>query len=149
MTPPTEPRIVRGAIHADERGEVGFVNDFEFRDVRRFYTIASRRAGTVRAWHGHKVEAKYVFVTRGEILVGCVAVDDWTNPSPDLHVHRFVLTENAPAILWVPPGFANGLMSLTDESKAVVFSTATLAESQADDFRFPARFWNPWSNSER
>lgn len=145
----SEPHLLQGGIHVDERGEVGFVNDFDFRGVRRFYTLATHRAGTVRAWHGHKVEAKYFFVVRGGLLVCSVAVDDWTNPSPGLPIHRFELSEHNPVVLHVPAGHANGIMSLTDESKAVVFSTATLAESQADDFRFPPGLWNPWSLPER
>jgi dTDP-4-dehydrorhamnose 3,5-epimerase len=144
-----EPHLLEGGVHADERGEVGFVNTFDFRNIRRFYTLTHHRAGTVRAWHGHKVEGKYIFAVQGELLVCCVAVDDWSEPSHELPIQRFILSEHHPAVLHIPGGHANGLMSLTDESRAVVFSTASLDESKSDDIRFPARFWNPWSVPER
>jgi dTDP-4-dehydrorhamnose 3,5-epimerase len=144
-----EPRLIDGGLHVDDRGELGFVNAFDFPSVKRFYTIATYRTETVRAWHGHKLESKFFFAVRGALLVCCVAVDDWTNPSKDLPIYRFVLNERRPAILEIPAGYANGFMSLKDEAQAIVFSTATLEESESDDFRFPARFWNPWSIQDR
>lgn len=144
-----EPRLIGGGIHVDDRGETVFVNAFDFRDVKRFYTIANHRSGTVRAWHGHKREAKYVSAVRGAFLVCCVKIDDWEGPSKELHIHRFVLAEHSPAVLYIPAGHANGLMSLADDAKAIVFSTATLQESATDDFRFPARMWDAWSIEER
>jgi dTDP-4-dehydrorhamnose 3,5-epimerase-like enzyme len=144
-----EPRLLEGGLHVDDRGELGFINPFDFRGIKRFYTISNHSHGTVRAWHGHKIESKYFFAVNGALLVCCVAVDDWENPSKDLPIHRFVLSDHRPAVLHIPAGYANGLMSLTEASKAVVFSTATLEESASDDVRFPARFWDPWSVQER
>ncbi len=144
-----EPRLIAGKIAVDDRGEVGFVNDFDFAGVRRFYTIANHRAGFVRAWHGHKREAKYITVVSGAFLLACVAIDDWSDPSPALPVKRFVLSAKSPAVLYIPAGYANGNMSLTDDAKAMVFSTATLDESTGDDIRFDARRWDPWAVTER
>jgi dTDP-4-dehydrorhamnose 3,5-epimerase len=144
-----EPRILVGEIAVDDRGEVGFVNSFSFPNVKRFYTVSNHRQGFVRAWHGHKHETKYVTVVRGSILVCCVAVDNWANPSPNLPIHRFVLSEKRPAVLHIPGGYAHGTMSLTKEALAVFFSTASLKESQADDFRFASRTWDAWSIEER
>jgi len=111
--------------------------------------VTNHRSGFVRAWHGHKHEAKYMTVVRGSILVCCVAVDDWQRPSAQLPIARFVLSDRSPGVLHIPGGFAHGTMSLTDEAKAVFFSTASLKESEQDDFRFPARTWDPWSVAER
>lgn len=143
------PRLIAGRLAVDDRGEVSFVNDFDFVGVKRFYAVANHRAGFVRAWHGHQKEAKYVTMARGAMLVCSVAVDDWRNPSRDLEIQRFVLSESAPAVLYIPPGHAHGTMSLTERAKAIFFSTATLQESQQDDFRFPARTWDPWLVTER
>jgi dTDP-4-dehydrorhamnose 3,5-epimerase-like enzyme len=143
------PRLIAGRLAVDDRGEVGFVNDFDFAGVKRFYTVANHRKGFVRAWHGHKREGKYVTVVSGAMLVCIVAPDDWAAPSRDLAVERHVLSARTPAVLYIPGGHAHGTMSLTDEARAVFFSTAGLAESQADDFRFPARTWDPWSVTER
>jgi dTDP-4-dehydrorhamnose 3,5-epimerase-like enzyme len=38
-------------------------------------------AGFIRAWHGHKKEAKYVLVVKGSALVCAVGIDNWVNPS--------------------------------------------------------------------
>jgi dTDP-4-dehydrorhamnose 3,5-epimerase-like enzyme len=144
-----EPELLRGGLSVDDRGEVGFVNDFGFGDVKRFYTVANHAAGFVRAWHGHRHEAKYVLVVSGSALVCCVEVDDWEAPSRDLAVQRFVLSERSPAVLRVPPGYANGFMTLSEGARLMFFSTSSLEESLGDDLRFPARFWDPWHVEER
>ena len=103
----------------------------------------------MRAWHGHKYEEKYLTVVLGAAKVGAVAIDDWDNPSKTANVREFVLTGTKPATLHIPAGFANGFMSLTDDTVVLVFSTASLAESRDDDFRFPARHWDIWKVTER
>ena len=85
------PELLRGALAVDDRGEVGFVNEFGFGDVKRFYTVSNHAAGFVRAWHGHRREAKYVLAVSGAALVCCVEIDDWESPSRELVVQRFVV----------------------------------------------------------
>jgi dTDP-4-dehydrorhamnose 3,5-epimerase len=144
-----QPQLIQGRAAFDDRGAVGFVNDFAFDGVKRFYTVTNHRTGFVRAWHGHKHEAKYCTAVRGSFLVCCIEIDDWSKPSPDLSILRHVLSEHAPAVLHIPPGFVNGFMSLTDDAKILFFSTSTLEESMKDDIRFPAQTWNPWNVVER
>ena len=144
-----DPTLLRGGLAVDDRGDVGFVNDFDFSGVRRFYTVRNHRRGFIRAWHGHRREGKYVFAAAGSALVCAVRIDDWTTPSPDATVHRYVLSERSPAVLSIPAGCANGFMSLSDDAKLVFFSTATLAESMEDDVRYHARYWDPWTIEER
>ncbi|MFH0821182.1 MAG: dTDP-4-dehydrorhamnose 3,5-epimerase family protein [Pseudomonadota bacterium] len=144
-----DPIVLQGGIAVDDRGEVGFVNDFRFEDVKRFYTVSNHGRGFVRAWHGHRHESKYVMSVRGAFLVCCVKIDNWETPSPDLAINRFVLTDKRPSVVYVPAGYVNGFMSLTDEARLMFFSTALLQDSIDDDIRFPARFWNPWIVEER
>ncbi len=144
-----EPELLRGGLAVDDRGEVGFVNDFSFDGVKRFYTVSNHSAGFVRAWHGHRHEAKYVLVVAGAALVCCVEIDDWENPSRELEVKRFVLSERSPAILRVPESYVNGFMTLTPDAKLMFFSTSSLEDSLGDDLRFPARYWDPWHVEER
>ena len=54
-----------------------------------------------------------------------------------------------PAVLAIPAGYANGAMSLLPDTKLLYFSDASLYESLGDDFRFPARHWDPWTVAER
>ena len=143
------PQIIQGGIAVDDRGDVSFVNDFDFSDVKRFYMVANHKRGFVRAWHGHKKERKYVLCTKGAALVRAVKVDNWDSPSKDTKIERFVLSEKKPSILYIPEGYANGFMSLTDDMKLTFFSSSTLDESLNDDFRFSARYWDNWEIEER
>jgi dTDP-4-dehydrorhamnose 3,5-epimerase-like enzyme len=144
-----KPVILSGGLAVDDRGEVGFVNDFRFKDVKRFYTVSNHRAGFIRAWHGHRKEAKYVTAVAGSAVVAAVKIDDWETPSRELPVERFVLSARKPAVLYIPSGYANGFMSLTDDLKLIFFSTSTLEESMGDDIRFDSRWWDPWNVAER
>lgn len=145
----SEPRLIKGGLAVDDRGQVSFVNDFDFDGVQRFYAVENHARGFIRAWHAHKKEAKYVMVVRGAALVGAVQIDDWDNPSRDAQVHRHVLSAGAPSVLFIPAGYANGFMSLAEDTKILFFSTRTLEESLGDDIRYDARYWNPWTVEER
>lgn len=144
-----EPIIFKGGIAVDDRGAVGFVNEFDFAGVKRFYTVTNHSKGFIRAWHGHRKEAKYLTAAHGALLVCCIEIDDWDRPALDLPVHRYVLSETSPSVLHIPPGYVNGFMSLTEGAKLMCFSTSSLAESMDDDIRFSARYWDPWSVEER
>src|SRR4051794_15861323 len=124
-----EPKLIPGNIAVDDRGEVGFVNDFDFGGVKRFYTVSNHRQGFVRGWHGHKHEAKYVTVVQGAALIAVVEIDNWEKPSQALPIRKFVLSARKPAVLWIPAGCANGFMSLTEDTKLIFFSTSTVQES--------------------
>jgi len=143
------PRLIQGDCAVDDRGTLVFINDFHFNDVKRFYVVTNHRAGFIRAWHGHRYEAKYITVLQGAALVGAVQIDNWEQPSKEAFVHRYILSGLKPAILYIPPCFANGFMTLTLDAIIVFFSTATLEESRNDDFRFPARYWDIWEVEER
>jgi dTDP-4-dehydrorhamnose 3,5-epimerase-like enzyme len=143
------PRLIEGGLAVDDRGSVGFVNDFNFAGVKRFYLVTNHRAGFVRAWHAHRREAKYITVTRGAAIIGAVKVDDWESPSRDAEVHRHVLSAQKPSVLYIPAGFANGSMSLTEDATMMFFSTSTLEESLGDDIRYDSRHWEVWSVAER
>lgn len=144
-----EPVLYGGGLAVDDRGEVGFVNGFDFAGVKRFYTVRNHRSGFVRAWHAHRREAKWVTVVAGAALVGAVPIDDWDHPSPSQPVRRYVLSALQPAVLGIPAGWANGFMSLTADTRLVFFSTATLDESREDDVRYDARHWDIWTVGER
>ncbi len=140
---------MNGDLFIDDRGEVGFVNDFDMRLVKRFYTVVNHKPGFIRAWHGHKKESKYVTVVCGAAIIAAVKIDNWQNPSKDLEVHRHVLSASKPSVLYIPNGYANGFMTLQENAKLMFFSTSTLEQSYGDDYRYDARYWDPWSVVER
>ena len=141
--------IFNGGLAVDDRGEIAFVNEFDFEDVKRFYMVSNHKAGFVRAWHAHKHEAKYVMAVSGEAVIGAVKIDDWKKPSRNLAVERYVISSKKPQVLYIPPGYANGFMSLTSDLKLTFFSSSTLEESANDDIRYDARYWDIWDVIER
>lgn len=130
------PTIIKGGLAVDDRGELSFINDFNFKGVKRFYQVINFSTDIIRAFHGHLKEAKYVFVSQGSFLINCVSLDELGKPKKDSEVHRFVLTSKKPAVLFVPRGYANGFKALEKKSKILFFSTSNLDESKDDDFRF-------------
>ena len=144
-----EPRLIEGGLSVDDRGEVAFVNGFDFAGVKRFYMVSNHHSGFVRAWHAHRREAKFVMAISGVAMVGAVELDDWENPSKAAKVWKFILSSVKPSVLFIPAGYANGFMSLSDDAKLAFFSTASLEDSLGDDFRYDARYWDIWKVEER
>lgn len=142
-------KLIYGDSSIDDRGKISFVNDFDFDKIKRFYIIENHRLNFIRAWHGHKNEAKYVICLNGSALVAAVEIDNWELPNKKAYINRFVLSSDKPSILYIPPGFANGFMNLTLDAKLIFFSTSTLNESKLDDYRFDAYYWNAWDILER
>ncbi|MBB6732238.1 dTDP-4-dehydrorhamnose 3,5-epimerase family protein [Cohnella sp. CBP 2801] len=139
--------LIRGGLAVDDRGSLRFVNDFSFAEVKRFYQVENHRQGFIRAWHGHEREGKYVYAVSGSALIGAVplaaAIGDLAA------VKKVVLSEQSPAVLWIPPGYYNGFMSLTVNTKLMFFSTSTLEESRGDDIRKDYDTWNIWQEDFR
>jgi dTDP-4-dehydrorhamnose 3,5-epimerase-like enzyme len=144
-----QPELLKGGVSADDRGRVYFVNDLDLSGFRRMYFVENFAVGTVRAWHAHRHERKWVMAVNGAALACCVEIDNWEAPSPDAAVHRFVLDASSPSVLVVPAGYANGAMSLSPGTKLLYCSDASLDASLDDDIRFPARYWDPWHVTER
>lgn len=144
-----EPNLIEAGVAVDDRGELVFANGFPLADYKRFYFIKNHEPQFVRAWHGHKKEGKAILVIEGAAVVGAVQVNDWDSPDPLAKVHRVVLTSKKPMVYCIPPGYANGIMTLTAGAIVGVFSSSTLEESVGDDYRFPARYWDIWSVEER
>jgi dTDP-4-dehydrorhamnose 3,5-epimerase len=145
-----EPRLIRGGLAVDDRGRVSFVNDFDFAGVKRAYMAENFDVNYVRAWHGHRHAQKWVLCVSGSALVCAAELPDPQHPDPKAKVYRFTLSASAPSILHIPALYANGFRALEPHTRLIFFSSDTLAESNADDFRYPGRFWDgPWAVEER
>lgn len=142
-------KFISGGTALDDRGKLNFINDLSFEGFKRFYLVQNHRQGFIRAWHGHKLEGKAVVAIKGSALVCVVKVDNWDSPSRELPVFRQVLSSEKFGALWIPPGYANGFMSLSKDCILMFLSTSSLEESAGDDIRFPSRHWNPWDIEER
>ena len=141
--------FIEGGISVDDRGELLFCNDFDMKEIRRFYQVSNHSSNFIRAWHAHKYEAKFVCVISGATILASVKIDNWNEPSKDLKIERFVLSERKPGSLFIPPGYAHGYKTLVPDTRIMFFSTKPLDKSIDDDYRYEAYYWNPWEIEER
>ena len=136
-----KPEQIKGDVACDDRGTLRFVNDFNFNQVNRFYQVENNSTQIIRAWHGHKKEAKYVYVVHGSIILGAVKLTNYQKPKKKVPVERLVLAANKPQIVFIPKGYANGFRALETGTIVIFYSTSTLEESRGDDYRFPYDYW--------
>lgn len=135
------PRLLPGGVHRDDRGVVRHVNAFDFGRVDRFYAVEPSRAGEVRGWVGHRREWKYFFASLGRLVVGVVQPANWEAPARKEKVVSFLLDQDAPAILEVPPGCFTASLALTPQSQLLIFSSGRIEDAAQDDYRLPAAHW--------
>lgn len=136
--------LITGASFLDTRGAVKFVNDFDFKGIKRFYQIVHPEISVIRAWQGHKVEHKYFYVAQGSFVIATVCIDDFQHPSTTLQARETILTDEVPAVMCVPSGFANGIKALLPNSILMVYSNLTLQESEKDRYTFDSTLWLNW-----
>ncbi len=136
-----KPIIFEGGISFDKRGSVSYNNNLQLSKVKRFYIVQNKKNNFVRAWHGHKVEAKYILCIKGKVKVSAVRIKDFKKPKKNSKVYSWIIDERKPSVIYIPPGFANGTKSLVKGTKIFVLSTSSLKASLKDDFRFEENFW--------
>jgi dTDP-4-dehydrorhamnose 3,5-epimerase-like enzyme len=137
-----EPIFLKGHSYFDERGIVNFNNKVDLSSFKRFYTIQNSQYQEFRGWHGHEFESKLFVAVRGRIIIGAVRVEDWTDPPRTKTPLRFELEADNLDAVFVPGGYANGILSKEQGSIVLVFSSSTLEESKKDDFRIPKETWS-------
>lgn len=136
--------LIKGGIHTDSRGTIGFVNDFDMTKVKRFYHITHKDITIIRAWQGHRIESKWFYCIAGSFEVKLIKVDDWIKPSTSLITETILLTAEESKILHIPGGYVNGFKAMTPKSTLLVFSDVNLEQSTKDDYRFDKDYWSNW-----
>jgi dTDP-4-dehydrorhamnose 3,5-epimerase-like enzyme len=136
------PKLIKGGIHTDQRGQISFVNAMKFDDIERFYIISNSDENPLRAWQGHKIDNKYFYCIQGVIRVHYVKIDNWELPSKDLKVESVVLSATESNVLHIPEGYANAIEFLEVGSKLISFSTLPLDRTSEDDVRFESGMWS-------
>lgn len=138
--------ILKGDLFVDDRGIVSFVNGFDFSRIKRFYTVSNHKKGFVRAWHGHNLEEKYVYVNSGTIMLYVFPLESRSKNS----LVKYVLSSRKPSILHIPAGYANGFQNLEDDTVVTFYSTSTLEESKDDDIRISSELFKEiWEDDYR
>jgi len=78
-----EPILYQRSSNSDHRGTVSFTNELDLNKAVRTYKVTNKQIKTVRAWHGHKLEEKWIIVEEGEFLVCAVEIDNFQNPNKE------------------------------------------------------------------
>ncbi len=139
-----EVRLIEGRKIIDDRGALSCVNGFDFKGVKRAYMVENHDSHFTRAWHGHKLEGKYVQVVSGSAIVAAVplkAFDKHMTPVFDFP-DRYILASDVPSVLWIPPGYANGFKNLIADTKIMFYSTCSFEEAKGDDYRWPCTYFS-------
>ena len=87
----SEPTYFEKGFAEDHRGSLEFYNDLKLDNFKRFYIVNNPKKGTVRAWHGHKIEAKLVKVLKGEFVVCTIKIDNWESPNKGIALSKDVI----------------------------------------------------------
>lgn len=135
------PKVIQGGSFSDNRGTISYVNDFSFKDIERFYVISNSKENPVRAWQGHKLDAKNFYCIIGSFKIHFVKIDNWESPSKDLNIETIIVTSSESKIVHIPAGYANAIESLETDSKLISFSTLSLADVSHDDVRYASDYW--------
>jgi len=124
------PEVYDVPVYQDDRGSLYCVRDNLFDDmIRRTYIVENHSKGMVRAWHGHRKGDTYMHVLRGAVKLAAM------NMSNHEDIVVTTLTERKPQLFFIPAGFYNGGVSLTDHTKILVYSTLTFEQVKKDDQR--------------
>lgn len=144
------PVLYFGGRATDHRGSLTFVNGLDMSGVKRFYKVNNSSTSLVRAWHGHMLEAKYAYVSKGKLFMAFVKLTDPLKPSTKELVNTAILSADKPAVLYIPPAYAHGFRALEKDTEVIFFSTLSLEESLQDDYRFDPPYWgkNVWKEAE-
>ncbi|MDN3671926.1 WxcM-like domain-containing protein [Flavobacterium branchiarum] len=135
------PKIIQGGNFSDHRGTISYVNDFSFAAIERFYIISNSDGNPIRAWQGHKLDAKNFYCISGSFKIHFVKIDNWENPSKHLLIETVTVSVSDSKIVHIPAGYANAIQALEKNSKLISFSTLPLANVSEDDVRYASDYW--------
>lgn len=108
--------------------------------IKRVYYIYNYGKKIIRGFHLHKKEWKYFTIVSGAAKF--VAI----NPENSKNKYEFISSIRKPTAIVIPPDFANGWVSLEENTILLAASTETIEESLADDKRFdPYKWGDVWS----
>lgn len=133
--------ILNGKKHEDERGIITFNNDFDASKIKRIYTIENHSTEFIRGWQGHKIEQRWFSCMKGKFEISVIKVDDFTQPSKDLDINKYILEDNQLDYLHIPAGCITAIKSVKKGSKLLLLADSGLGEIQ-DEYRFPIDYFN-------
>jgi len=135
-------------IFSDDRGIFApFIQNTEVSKklkIKRIYYVYNSQNGVIRGFHFHKKEWKYFTVVSGNAKFVVI------NPDNPREKYEFSCSDRSATLITVPPGYANGWVSLEDKTILLAASTSTIEESIKDDKRYDPFLWGDvWSVKAR
>lgn len=140
-----KPESLDIEIYSDDRGYLvpvtNILRDKLNKDIKRVYIVGNFGKGVIRGFHYHKREIKIFYIVHGSAKF--IAINP-ENPEEDRYI--FAISDRHPNLIIIPPGYANGWMSLEDDTILVGLSTSTFEESVEDDIRYdPYKWGDVWT----
>lgn len=127
--------ILKGNRYEDTRGIITFNNEFDASSVKRIYTIENQSNEQVRGWQGHKIEQRWFACMKGSFKICVIEVDDFEQPSRDLTINTYYLSDKELTYLHIKAGCITAIQSIEKESKLLVLADYELGEIE-DEYRF-------------
>ncbi len=145
-----EPQLIEIPKFTDDRGQftaLDIINAtihqkspinktaFVLPDWKRAYIIQNNQEGVIRAFHGHKKEAKLFFPLVGTFRFILMPMSKTGDLPDSTKIKEFIVSADVPKALFIPNRYYNGFVNLTANNLIIGFSSSTVEESQSDDFR--------------
>jgi len=133
-----KPCVIELEIYDDDRGFlVPLTNEIPSENISRVYIVGNFSKGIIRGFHYHVKETKMFYIIKGAAKF--VAI----NPNDPDEKYEFVISERKPKVVVIPPKYANGWVSLTDDTLLVSMSSRTYKEiiEYKDDIRYDPFKW--------
>jgi len=135
------PVLIPGGQHADHRGTLTFLNDFNMSEIKRFYIIQNKDIDIIRAWRAHKIEQRWFYAVDGEFLIKVVKIDSFESPAKHLPVEEYLISAKSNQVLHIPVGYATSVQATTNESKLLVFADYGIENAKLDDYLYPQDYF--------
>lgn len=131
---------ITGSRYQDDRGIITYNNDFDASQIKRIYTIENHSTDFIRGWQGHKVEQRWFACMKGSFEVSVIVVDNFTNPSKDLIIQKYLLTDDVLTYLHIPSGCITAIQAKEEGSKLLVLADYGLGEIN-DEYRYSLEYF--------
>ena len=141
QSPISNSQFLEGNKHTDIRGTITFNNDFDASKVKRIYTIENHSTDFIRGWQGHQIEQRWFACMKGSFEISVIEVDDFTKPSKDLTIRKYILTDEVLSYLHIPSACITAIQAKSAESKLLVLADYSLGEI-SDEYRYDLDYFD-------
>ena len=143
-----EPNLFKVNSISDDRGYlIPFTDHIDHNLFHRCYVVGDYGKGVIRGLHYHKLEMKIFTIVYGAakfITVDIMPemadkndskeIESYLSKNPD-KIQSFVLSSRHHGVVCIPPNFANGWVSLEDNTILLSLSNLRYKPAMDDDIR--------------